>query len=68
MATLVEMGVAPYPGKYPQVKINDRDQAKLFVEILERNGVPVNLREVPDNYDGTDKTMVPLGQNSMDDI
>lgn len=58
MATLVEMGVAPYPGMYPKVKIVDREDARQLVDILLRNNIPVNLREVPDEYDGTPKSDV----------
>ena len=58
MATLVEMGVAPYPGVYPKVKIIDREDARTLVDILERNGIPVNLREVSDDYVGIDQKVV----------
>jgi hypothetical protein len=72
MAILVEMGVAPYPGRYPLVKIMDRDDAKTLVDILLKNGIPVNLREVSDTYgEGygiKEPDVVPLGQSSMKDV
>lgn len=48
MATIVEMGLPDNRGPYPQVKIKDREDARVFVDILRKNGIPVNLREVPD--------------------
>jgi len=49
MATIIEMGLPDHRGPYPQVKIQDREDAKVFVGILQKNNIPVNLREVPDD-------------------
>lgn len=47
MATRIEMGLPDHRGPYPYVIIQDREDARQFVRILQKNGVAVNLREVP---------------------
>lgn len=44
MATEVQMGIMGEG--FPAVVIEDREDAQAFVQILARNGVAVNLREV----------------------
>lgn len=48
MATIIEMGIPNHRGPYPKVIIQNPQDAQTFVAILKNNGVPVNLREIPD--------------------
>ena len=43
-ATLVQMNVEGYP----EIRIEDRDDALTLTRILNRNGIAVNLRNVSD--------------------
>ncbi len=45
MATQIQMAL-PVTNPVPTVEIADREDARSFVAILQRNGVAVNLREV----------------------
>lgn len=48
MATEIEMAVPDHRGPYPKVIIENREDAQTFVAILKKNGVAVNLRNIPD--------------------
>ena len=47
MATRVEMAVPDHRGPYPYVIIQDLEDAREFVRILQKNKIAVNIREVP---------------------
>lgn len=55
MATRIEMGLPDHRGPYPYVVIQDREDAREFVRILQKNDIAVNLREVPDKPVDADK-------------
>lgn len=46
MATEIEMGII-VTGYFPKIEIANRDDARQLCDILRRNGISVNLREVP---------------------